>query len=71
MGHSGREARDEPQGCAFSRQLLELRIPDGDGGLGRQRANQLLVAWVKGDDLVASVTRIDQLEDTDDIAWTP
>jgi hypothetical protein len=68
MGHCGREAGDKPKSCACSRHLLELRVPDGDGGLGRERAYQLLVVRIKGDDLVASVERIDQLEDADDVA---
>jgi hypothetical protein len=68
MGHCGREAGDEPKCCASARHLLELCIPDGDGGLGRERAYQLLVIRIKGDDVGASVERIDQLEDADDIA---
>jgi len=68
MGRCGRETGDEPKGCASARHLLKLQIPDGDAGLGRERAYQLVVVRIKGDDLVASVARIDLLEDADDIA---
>ena len=68
MGHRGREAADEPEGGASTRDLLELRISHGDGGQRRERAYQLLVGRIEWDDLVASVERIDQLKDADDIA---
>src|SRR5215831_13281816 len=68
VGHRGRETGHDLNGCPSMRQLLELRIPDGDGGERRKRANQFLVVLVKRDDVVVSVERIDQLEDADNVA---
>src|SRR5262249_43222003 len=67
IGHHARETGQQPHLGASTRELA-LRILDGDGGEGRKCANQLLVVGVKGHDLVASVARIDQLKDADDVA---